>query len=106
MPNQKWSAEARRERRLRFGNTHFGAGDFRGVAADEMIHRVRGRKRTNWWQHAKGVAGYQDNVGRLAGDTRNLCVLADLYRVRASGILRDAGVGVIDIAVLIEHNVL
>src|SRR4030095_11942151 len=106
MPNQKWSAEARRERRLRFSNTHLGAGDFCGVAADEMIHRVRGRKRADGRQHTKGVAREKDNVGRMTGDTGNLRVLDKLYRVRASGILRDADVGVIDIAVLIEHNVL
>ena len=41
MPDQERPAEAGRERGLRLGDAHFGAGDLGRVAADEVIHRLR-----------------------------------------------------------------
>ena len=66
MPDEERSAEARRKRGLRLGHAHLGAGDFRGVAADEVIHRVRRRERADRRQHAERVAGEEDHVGRMA----------------------------------------
>ena len=75
VPDQERAAEAGRERGLRLGHAHLGAGDLRGVAADEVIHRLRGRERADRRQHAEGVAGEEDHVGRVAGDARDLRVL-------------------------------
>ena len=66
MPDEERSAEARRERGLRLGDAHFGAGDLGGVAADEVVHRVRRRERADRRQHAEGIAGEEDHVGRMA----------------------------------------
>ena len=106
MPNQERPAEARRERRLRLLHAHFGAGDLRGVTADEVIHCVRGRKRRDRRQHAEGVASKEDHIGRMTGHAGDLGVLNELDRIRAARVLRDARVGVIDDAIFIEHDVL
>ena len=106
MPDEERPAEARRERRLRFGDAHFGAGDLRGVAADEVIHRVRGRERADRRQHAERVAGEEDHVGRMAGHARDFRVVDELDRIRAARVLRDARVGEVHAVVFIEHHVL
>src|SRR5215831_12194782 len=106
MPNQKWSTETGRERCLWFGHTHLGAGDFRSVAADEMIHRVGWRKRADRGQHTKCIASEKDHISRMSGDARNLCVLDELDRIRATRVLRDARVRVIDVMIFIENDIL
>ena len=106
MPDEKRPAEAGRERRLRLGHAHLGARDLGRVAADEVIHRVRRRERADRRQHAERVAGEKDHVGRMAGDAGDLRVLDELDRIRAARVLRDARVGVIDVAIFIEHDVL
>ena len=45
VPDQERPAETGRKSGLRLGDAHLGAGHLGGVAADEMIHRVRGRER-------------------------------------------------------------
>ena len=87
MPDQERAAEAGRERRLRLGHAHLGAGHLRGVAADEVIHRLRGRKRADRRQHAERVAGQEDHVGRMAGHAGNLGVVDELDRIGAARVL-------------------
>ena len=70
MPDEERPAEARRERGLRLGHAHLGAGDLGRVAADEVIHRVRRRERADRRQHAERVAREEDHVGRMAGACR------------------------------------
>ena len=106
MPDEERPAEARRERRLRLGDAHLGAGDLGRVAADEVIHRLRRRERADRRQHAEGVAGQEDHVGRMAGHAGDLRVADELDRIRAARVLRDARVGEVDVVVLIEHDVL
>ena len=105
MPDEERSAEARRECGLRLGDAHFGAGDFRGVAADEVIHRVRGRERAHRRQHAEGVAGEENHIGRMAGHAGDFRVLDELDRICAARVQRDAGVGVVHAVVFIEDHV-
>ena len=106
MPDEKWSAEARRKCRLWLGHAHLGARDLGGVAADEMIHRMRRRERADRRQHAERIAGEKDYVGRMARHAGNLRVLNELDRIRSTSVFRDARVGIIDIVVFIEHDVL
>ena len=105
MPDEERAAEARRERGLRFRHAHLGAGDLGRVAADEVIHRVRRRQRTDRRQHAKRVAGEEDDVGRMAGHAGDLGVADELNGIGAARVLRDAGVGEVHGAVVLEHDV-
>ena len=70
VPDEKRPTKTRRKRRLRLGYAHFGAGDFRGVATDKVIHRVRRRERADRRQHAEGVAGQENHIRRMAGQCR------------------------------------
>src|SRR5580704_15959080 len=105
MPDEKRSTEARREGGLRLGDPHFGAGDFRGVAADKVIHRMRGRERAHRWEYAERVTREENHIGWMAGQTRDFSVLDELDRIRAARVERDARVGVVHAAVFIEHHV-
>jgi hypothetical protein len=105
MPDEKRSTEARRECGLRLGDPHFGAGDFRGVAADKVIHRVRGGERANRRKHAERVARKENHIGRMAGQARDFSVLDELDRIGAARVERDARIGVVHAVVFIEHHV-
>ena len=87
VPDEERPAEARRERRLRLLHAHLGARDLRGVAADEVIHRLRRRERADRRQHAERVAGEEDDVVRMAGDAGNLRVRDELDRICAARVL-------------------
>src|SRR4030095_8244047 len=71
-----------------------------------MIHRVRWRKCGDRWQHTERIAREENHIGWMARDTRNFRVLNELNRICATSVFRDARVGVIDIAVFIEDDVL
>ena len=107
MPDEKRRAETGGERRLRLGDAHFGAGDFGGVAGDEMIHRLLRIEFRDRRQHAEGIAREEDDVGRVTGDARDLRVADELDRIGAARVLREAGVAEIDVPVFgIEDDVL
>ena len=89
-----------------FLDSHLGAGNLRGVAADKMIHRLSRRERTDWRQHAKCIAGQKNNIRRMARNARNLRILDELYGIGAAGVLGKADVCIIYQMVLIEHHVL
>lgn len=82
-----------------------GAGDFRGIAADEVIHRVRRRQRADRRQHAERVARKEDHVGRVPGDARDFRIGDEFDRIRTARVECDARVGVIDVVFVIEHHV-
>ena len=105
MPDEERSTEARRERGLRLGDPHFGAGDFRGVAANEVIHRVRGRERANRREHAERVASEENHIGRMAGCARDFRVVDEFDRIRAARVECDPRVRVVHAVVFIEHHV-
>src|SRR4029077_5319567 len=52
------------------------------------------------------IAGKKDYVGRMAGHAGDLCVLNELDRIRSTSVLRDARVGIVNVAIFIEHDVL
>src|SRR4029453_5031702 len=106
MPDEKRSAEAGRKCCLWLGHAHFGTRDLGGVATDEMIHRMRGRERADRREYAKRITCEENHIGRMSCDTGNFCVLNELDRIRSASVFRDARVGIIDIAVFIEDDVL
>ena len=55
MPDDEWTAKTRRERGRRILHSDFGAGNLGGVAADEVIHRLRRAQRTDRRQHTEGI---------------------------------------------------
>ena len=70
---QERRAEAGAERRLRLGDALLGAGDLRGVAREEVIHRRLRRQPRDRRQHAERVGGQHDDVaagGRPARTAR------------------------------------
>ena len=57
-------------------------------------------------QHAECVAGEKDYVPRMSGDAGDLRVFDEFDRIRSAGVLGDAAVGVVDLAVvLVEDDV-
>ena len=77
---QERRAETGAERRLRLrAEALLGAGDQRGVAGQEMIHRLRRRQLRDRRHHAECIAGQHHHVARLA---------AAAARVRCSGCTR------------------
>ena len=106
MPNHEGRAEAGGEGGGRFGDAHFRARDFGGVAGDEVEHGLFGGEFGDGRQYAEGVAGEEDDVGGLAcgaGDAR----VADVFDgVGAPGVFGDAGVAVVnDAAVFVVDDV-
>ena len=57
-------AETGRERRFRFDNALFGAGDLGRIARKEVIHRLRRRQPGDRRHHAEGVGG-QPSAGSV-----------------------------------------
>ena len=95
-------AEAGGERRLRLGDALLGAGDPGGEAGQEIVDRLPGGQPGDRRQHAEGVGGQHDDVGRMArlsgrmgvGDMRQriggarVLRLADVVELRAARIGR------------------
>ena len=88
MPDEERAAEAGRKRRLRLGHADFGAGDFGRVTADEVVLGLLRRQPADRRQHAEGVAGQKDDIGRMIGDARNLGVGDELDRIGSRGCFR------------------
>src|SRR5262249_44428066 len=86
--------------------TQLAPGNFLGIAADVMIHRLGLRERPDRWQYAECVTGQKNNVRRVACNAWNLRVLDEFYRISAASVLRNADVCIIYQMVLIEHHVL
>jgi hypothetical protein len=58
-------AEAGAERRLRLVHAPLGAGHLRGVAGEEVVHRLLGRQLRDRRQHPEGVGRQHDDVARV-----------------------------------------
>ena len=72
----------------RFGHAFFGARDARGVAGQEVIHRLRGRQFADRRQHAIGVAGQHDDVLRQATDAAGAGIRDEIDRVAGAAVFR------------------
>src|SRR6266436_1134555 len=105
MPDEEWPAKTGRECRRRLFHTHLRTGNFRRVAADEVIHCLGRRERTYGRQHSEGITSQEDNVGWVASDARNLGVADEFYGIRASGVFGDADISKVHQMILIEHNI-
>ena len=64
MARHEGRAKAGREGGGRLGHADLGARDARGVAGQEVIHRLFGRQPRNRRQHAIGVGGQEDDILR------------------------------------------
>lgn len=97
--SQERLSKARGEGSLGLGHPVLGAGHLGGVARDEVEHGLLGGELGDRGQHATGVAGQQDDVGRVVvGAAGDLGVVDELDRVRAAGVLRQGAVVVVDVA--------
>ena len=104
---QERRAEAGAERRLRFGaEALLGAGDQRGVAGQEVIHRLRRRQLRDRRHHAERVAGQHHHVARLAAAQREFDVGDVLDRIGRAGVLGQRLVGQVQPAVRVGDDVL
>ena len=89
---------------MRLGDPHFGAGDFGGVAADEMVHRLLRREFADRGQNTESVAGEQDDVAGMSAHARGLGVGDKLDGVGSACIFRNGRVVVIDLTRVGIHN--
>ncbi len=80
-------AEAGAERRLRLGDAPFGAGDLRGVAGEEVIHRAGRRQPRDRRQHAERIRRQHDDVPRMSRLPGRQVVVDELDRIRAARVL-------------------
>ena len=106
MPHEKHCAKTRAECCLRFGHATFGAGHFRGVSRQEVIHRLFGRELRDGRQHAECIGREKYDVQRMSTASAWHVILDVVQRIRRTRILGDALIRKIDRAIgLIEHNV-
>eukprot|EP01110_Echinostelium_bisporum_P010798 TRINITY_DN433_c0_g1_i1.p1 TRINITY_DN433_c0_g1~~TRINITY_DN433_c0_g1_i1.p1 ORF type:complete len:348 (-),score=123.63 TRINITY_DN433_c0_g1_i1:249-1292(-) len=76
-------------------------------SADEMVHNLFFGQLRNGREDSEGVASQQDDVLRVTSNGGDLCVGDELERVRATCVLCDIDVVVIDhTIVLVVHDVL
>ncbi len=61
-----------------------------------MIHRLLGRQFRYRRQHAKSIAGQENDIGGMGSDARNLRVLDKVDGVCDTRVLGDRGIIVID----------
>src|SRR5262249_6667155 len=87
MPHKERATKTGRKRCRGFFYSDLGAGYFRGIAADVMIHRLGRRERTDRWKHAERVAGQKNNIRRVACNAWNFRVLDEFYRISAASVL-------------------
>ena len=103
---QERRAEAGREFRLDADQALLGAGDLRGVAGQEVIHRLRRRQLGDRRHHAIGVGGQEDDVLRMTGAAGARRVRDEVERIGRTGVLGLlVAVVVRDARLRIEHDV-
>src|SRR3954447_12884710 len=71
-----------------------------------MIHRMRRREPADRRQHAERIAREENDVVRMTRYTGDLRVLNELDGIRSTSVFRDARVGIINVAISSEHDVL
>ena len=104
---QERRAEAGGELRLHADQSLLGAGDLRGVAGEEVVHRLRRRQLGDGRHHAKRVGREHHQVLRLPGATRARRVRDELEGIGRARVLSLAlVVEVDDPRVRIERDVL
>src|SRR5215213_3189285 len=101
-------AEARGERRLDIRlHLGLGTGEFGGVAGEEVICGLRGRKGAYGRQYSEGVSGKEKDRRRMVAPAFGDRALYILQGVGDAGVLRQHTVRVVDLArAPIHHHVL
>ena len=92
----EWRAEAGREGCGRFGHADLRPGDARGVAREEVIHRLIGGELGDRRQHAIGIGGQHDYRFRHRPHIFRRSVGDELDGIRATAVLGEAVVIEID----------
>ena len=88
MQRQEGLSKARRKGRLRLRDTVFGPCHLGGVARDEVEHGLGAVELGDWWQHAAGIAGEEDDVaGVVGGEARDFGVVDVFDGVGAVGLV-------------------
>ena len=105
MPDHEGRAKAGGECGRGFGNANFGACHFGGIAGNEVKHGLRRREFGYRRQYAEGIAGEEDDIGRQACLAGNAGVFDMLDGIGATGVFGDAGIGVINYAILHTINI-
>ncbi len=99
--------EASGERGRRLGYSAFGTCQFSGKAGKEVVLGLFGRKNRYGRKHAERVCGKEYNVLRCRScRNRTNDILDVVYRVRNTGVLRNALIREIYLAVLVQSYVL
>ena len=96
VPNQKRRAKAGGKRWLRFGYACFCAGDFSGIAAHVVVHRLFRSQFTYRWKNAKRVANQENNVARMRSNARHLDVFDEFHRIRRTRVFGNGTVSIIN----------
>jgi hypothetical protein len=106
VPNQERSPKTGGKCGLRLGDTDFRSCDLGRVSRNEVIHRLFGRESGHRRQHPKGIAGQENDVGRMSSNTGYLRILDEFNRVSAAGVLRNTCVREVNfVGLVIEDNV-
>ena len=79
VPNEERAAETGRECCRWFRNSHLGPSNFRGVAADEVIHRFGRLERTHLRQHPECIASQKNDISGVTRNARDLRILDSNY---------------------------
>jgi len=103
--HEEWCTEASRESGGWFGDAHLGSSNLSGVAGNEVIHSLLFAKLGDGWKHAEGIAGEEDDIGRVSRDTGNESVVDELDRVSSTGVLRERSVVEINVVVFVVHHI-
>lgn len=106
--DQEGLAEAGREGSLGLGDTLLSAGHLGGVTGDEVVHDLLVGELGDGGDNTSSVTGEQDDVGGVRlGNAGQLGVGDELDGVRASGVLGEGSILVVDLSgKRVEDNVL
>ena len=86
---QKRRARSRRRGGLRLDDADLGAGQLRGVAADEVVGSLLAGEPADRRQDAERVRGQEDDVLGRPGDAVRVGIADEVQRVRAPRVLGD-----------------
>ena len=105
-PRQERRGKASREFRLDADQALLGAGDFGGIAGQEVIHRLRRRELGDRRHYAERIGGQEDDVFRLPGAAATRSERHELERISGAGIFRQlVAIEVADARLRIEYDV-
>ena len=87
MARHKRRAEARRESCFRLRQPALRTANDRGIAGQEMIHRLIGGEATDRRHNAKRIRGQHDNVLRLSTNAAHFHIRNERQGIGCPGVL-------------------